>query len=52
MRFAPLLLLLLFALPAAAQDVVPTDADRDPAARELVRLARARTPTSAAPAPS
>ncbi|HEX8454060.1 MAG TPA: hypothetical protein VF647_18380 [Longimicrobium sp.] len=38
MRSAAVLALLLFALPAAAQD----DAYRDPRARELVRLARAR----------
>ena len=38
MRLAPLLALLLLAIPAAAQD----DAYRDPQARELVRLARAR----------
>jgi hypothetical protein len=38
MRSAAVLALLLWALPAAAQD----DAYRDPRARELVRLARAR----------
>ena len=38
MRFAPLFALLLCAVPAAAQD----DAYRDPRARDLVRLARAR----------
>jgi hypothetical protein len=42
MRFAPLLALLLFALPAAAQEAGPADAYGDPAARELVRLAQAR----------
>jgi hypothetical protein len=42
MRFAPLLALLLFALPAAAQEAGPAGAYRDPAARELVRLAQAR----------
>jgi hypothetical protein len=42
MPFAALLALLLFALPAAAQDAVPPAAYRDAAARELVRLARAR----------
>lgn len=38
----PLLLLLLCALPAAAQDAVPSDAYADARAREMVRLARAR----------
>ncbi|MBD0321462.1 MAG: hypothetical protein ICV87_14075, partial [Gemmatimonadetes bacterium] len=39
MRLLPLLALLVLAVPAAAQEA---DAYRDPRARELVRLARAR----------
>ena len=40
---SPLLLaLLLCALPAAAQDAIPTDSYQDPGAGELVRLARQR----------
>ena len=42
MRFPALLLLLLCALPAAAQDAAPDDAYADARAREMVRLARAR----------